>query len=465
MKRHFFLARFLVLLPITLSACASGSRNLDNETRTPSSTQADVVLQSFLDSPDPRQMAKDYVMRLLRIRIRAQAWLREFDLALASKPEGVDIFSVPAYQKLLMARPISERSEAKIVEIYMEARAVSLLAAGSIQPEEKAQADRAMFVVAGIRDAIGEVRKNKTYRVLLHDLLQTMKDTFKQEWSSADLNGLASAFQGKALGEAAAEAAPAIGKLIQELPETDDVKEEVEREAERFEEERQAEARQPSAASKFPSTGTSGNLMGFEFPTGTYALTFDDGPDKSYTMQILNNLLANGAKGSFFWITNYAKARQQIVKSVQAAGMTVANHSYMHAKILVPRDLARLNTTQEKEIYTSTEEFTKIFGYKPKYFRLPYAQGMNDARVRTMIANQGMIHVKWNIDSSDWDDKNPTTVLARVETQMRQNGRGIILFHDIQPHTVGASRSLMQRYRGKVRWVTVDEIVNELNRR
>lgn len=464
MKRRHLIS-LLLLLPLAVSACSSASRVVDLNARAPSSSQSDVVLQNFLDNPDPRKMARDYVMRLLLIRIRAQAWLREFDAALASKQESVDIFAIPAYQKLLMARPISERAEAKIVDIYQEARAVSLQSAGSSQPEESAQAGRAMLVVAGIRDALAEVRKNKAHRVLLHDLLQAMKSTFKQEWSTADLNGLASAFQGNALGEAAEEAAPAIGKMIQELPETDDVKEEVERDAASFEEARQAEARQPSAATKFPSTGTSGNVMGFEFPSGTYALTFDDGPDKAYTMQILGNLQANGAKGSFFWITNYAKGRLPIVKAVQAAGMTVANHSYMHAKILVPRDLARLNTTQDKEINTSTDEFTRIFGYKPRYFRLPYAQGMNDGRVRTMIANQGMIHVKWNIDSSDWDDKNPSTVLARVETQMRQNGRGIILFHDVHPQSVIASRALMQRYRGKVRWVTIDEIVGELNRR
>ncbi len=264
--------------------------------------------------------------------------------------------------------------------------------------------------------------------------------------------------------QAAKEAEGDIQQMIKELPETDDIKEEIDTEAAEFDEQRkEAESREPSAATKFPSITPSGNVQGTEFPMGTFALTFDDGPDRVHTMNILASLQANGIKGSFFWITNWAKGRPAIVKAVQSAGMTVANHSYMHAKILKPADLARLHTTVEKEIITSTQEFTKIYGYKPRFFRLPYAQGMNDNRIRALIAGQGMIHVKWNIDSNDWDDPNPASVLARTELQMRQTGRGIVLFHDVHPQSVAASRSLMQRKRGQVRWVTIEQIVDELN--
>jgi peptidoglycan/xylan/chitin deacetylase (PgdA/CDA1 family) len=459
MKRLLTLS-LLLSLPLTFSSCSAGALA---PARTLSSAHDDVALDSFLASPDPRGMAKNYVLRLLRIRLRAQAWLREFDATLSSKEETVDIFAVPAYQKLLMARPLSERAEAKIVEIYKDAREVSLEAGVGTGAEKKLRSDRAMLVVAGVRDALRDMRKSKAQRVLMHDLLEAMKATFKEEAASAQMEDLTGAFHANALGEAAQEAAPDIGRMIEELPETDEVKEEVEAEAARFEEERKIEARQPSGAAKAPGTGPNGNVMGFEFPTSTYALTFDDGPHQTFTMQMLGNLQATGAKGSFFWITNNARRRAPIVKAVQNARMTVANHSYMHAKILVPKDLARLNTTQEKEIVTSTEEFTKIYGFKPRFFRLPYAQGMTDNHVRSMIANLGMIHVKWNIDSADWDDKNPVTVLARVEAQMRQNGRGIILFHDVHPQSVAASHALMQKYRGKVRWVTIDEIVDELN--
>jgi len=251
--------------------------------------------------------------------------------------------------------------------------------------------------------------------------------------------------------------------MIRALPETDDVKEEIEAAAADFAAEKAEEERQPSAAIRYPSAGNAGNLMGFEYPRGTYSLTFDDGPHNSLTMQFVSALQANAARGTFFWITNYARTKGKIVKAVQNAGMEVANHSYMHANVTSSQDMRRLRTNREREIIESTEEFTGIYGFKPKYFRLPYAAGFKDHNIRSMIAAQGMIHVKWNIDSADWQDKNPSSVLARVETQMRESGRGIILFHDVQAQSVQATRNLLQRHKGRVRWVTIGEMVRELN--
>ena len=81
-----------------------------------------------------------------------------------------------------------------------------------------------------------------------------------------------------------------------------------------------------------------------------------------------------------------------------------------------------------------------------------------------------MIHVFWNVDSLDWKDKNPETILARVKKAMAAEKKGIILFHDIHPQSVEASK-LVLKWSATLdgtpqaqRWVTIPEIVNELNR-
>ena len=42
------------------------------------------------------------------------------------------------------------------------------------------------------------------------------------------------------------------------------------------------------------------------------------------------------------------------------------------------------------------------------------------------------------VDSRDWADPIPQSVAKRVLDEVRHEGRGIILFHDIHPRTVEA---------------------------
>lgn len=453
----------LTLTFLSLAGCATPA------TRSPSSSETgedhfrqDVTLQSLVGEPDPRAAARALVERLLRIRVRAQAYLEEFDRDLITLQEGQEIFSLPSYRRLLAARPIAERTEEKIVAIYKESRELTMSADET--PAGRDKQDKALLVTAGIRDALREIRKEEAKRVLLQDLMQAMRESFGADLGAEDLKTFGAPFGAVALGVAAQHSRGDILTMVQGLPDSDDVKAEIERDAEELPVSEAGE-RGPSAAAHFPTAAPPGNLMGFDFPKGTYALTYDDGPHATLTMANLRNLQETGTKATFFWLANNGHRYPSIVKQVKGSGYPIANHSYMHAKILVAKDLARLNTTPEKEIFTSTDDWAAILGEKPKYFRLPYAQGFDNPRIRQMIASRNMIHVKWNIDSADWQDKNPASVLARVEAQMQQNGRGIILFHDIQPGTVAASRNLMQKYKGKVRWVTIPEIVDELNKK
>lgn len=452
-------------IALSLAACSGSPAKTSKEWRAPSSAwDEELVLDQLLDSPDPRARAKELVGRLLTIRLRAQSYLQQFDLDLITRKDGQDLFAIPSYRRLLAARPLAEATEDKIVSLYTEARQLSLQLS-SMGTEQGERESRAFLVTAGIRDALLEVRRSPARRVLLQDLMAALKESFGGSEAEAGLRAMAEPYSAAAIGPAAAQSASEIRALVKGLPATDEVKERIERLSEELPGALEGgEERGPSAAVHYPTAAPAGNMMGFNFPRGTYALTYDDGPHGTLTLANLKHLQEAGVKATFFWIANNARKFPQIVKTVQAAGQALANHSYMHAKILNSQDLARLRTTPEKEVYTSTDELTAIYGFKPKYFRLPYAQGFDHPRIRGMIAEKGMIHVKWNIDSADWQDKNPATILARVETQMRQNGRGIILFHDVQAGTVQASRNLIARHKSQVRFVTIPQIVDELNK-
>lgn len=212
-----------------------------------------------------------------------------------------------------------------------------------------------------------------------------------------------------------------------------------------------------------PSPGSDGNLTGNTFPQNTWALTYDDGPSGTTTLPLVEVLQDFETKATFFWLAENVERYPAIVQTVKEAGMSLQNHSYTHA------NLPKVSASQlHKEIVTSTEVETRIYGHTPTFFRCPYGEGMKVSRIRKLIAEQGMIHVFWNVDTLDWKDKDPSSIFARAKKQMLLSKRGIVLFHDIHQRTQEASRLLLNyanslEGKDKIRWLTLPQIVKELN--
>ena len=225
--------------------------------------------------------------------------------------------------------------------------------------------------------------------------------------------------------------------------------------------------REPQALKIEPSTGSNGNITGNSFPKGVWAITYDDGPHPKYTNEIVNNLKEFNIKSTFFSLSKNVLQYPQITKGIQAMGMEIANHSHDHAQ------LPKLNDTQlDFQILSSTDKISSVTGEHPRFFRCPYGAGTNVPKVRSRIAKEDMIHVFWSVDSLDWQDHNPASIVERVKKQMAlsKNGGGIILFHDIHPQSVIASKEIMKYLKdggptpGKTTQVkTIGSIVDMLN--
>jgi peptidoglycan/xylan/chitin deacetylase (PgdA/CDA1 family) len=413
------------------------------------------TIDQILAAPDPRAEARAYVDRLLRLELRGHGWLFEMDRLFADAHGPVNLFAQPSYRKLLAAHPLVDGMEEKITRFYLAAR--KLAAADASAPEETARRDRAAAVVDGVRDSLRRAREDAGERVLLSHLMARLRG------AEGDEPGFGAAPFEDALFVPAEDSTDRIRQMLDALPPTDDVVEEVEQGEHELALELDDEGRGPNSLSVYPTAGPNGNIDGFTFPRGTWAVTFDDGPNPEITPKDLANLKAAGTKATFFWLAKNLARYPDVIKSVQAAGMPVENHSWTHAILNKPSDLARLHTTVDKEIVQSTAADTKAYGVKPRFFRCPYGAGFQDAKIRGLIARLGMIHVRWNVDSLDWKDPNPASVQARVEKQMAANGRGIILFHDIHRPALTVVPRLLAKTKGKVRWVTIPQIVDELN--
>lgn len=211
----------------------------------------------------------------------------------------------------------------------------------------------------------------------------------------------------------------------------------------------------------YPSLGGTGNVTGNTFPDNVWSLTFDDGPHATRTDAVIENLYDHHLKASFFVLMSQANKYPEVIKNIVNSDMELALHSYNHLN-LVKEDAA----TIDYEITQSKKELEDQSGVQVKLFRLPYGSGTRNAALREKLVENKLIHIFWNVDTLDWKDKDPESILARAKKQMEltPNKSGIILFHDIHRQSVLASEMLMQHMRDTSKKVcTVGEVIHYIN--
>ena len=169
------------------------------------------------------------------------------------------------------------------------------------------------------------------------------------------------------------------------------------------------------------------------------ALTFDDGPDPTWTPKILKILKDNSVVGTFFMIGAEAQNNISLMKEVYREGHEIGNHTWLHPDI---SEISSANV--DLELNLTERLFAAELGVQPLYFRPPYSidqePDTNDqAAPADRIQNLGYVIVGDKIDTDDWDEhprKSPKEITDSVLQQMadmdaRPWMRGsIILMHD-----------------------------------
>ncbi len=180
-------------------------------------------------------------------------------------------------------------------------------------------------------------------------------------------------------------------------------------------------------------------------------LTFDDGPSTYSTPKILNILKKNGVNATFF-IINYNKDGEKLIKRELEEGNAVAIHGYSHdyAKIY-KSDAAYINnvTSLQDKIY-------KSFGVKVWATRFPggssnlvsrhYNRGIMKRLVKK-VEELGFAYFDWNVSSGDAGGANNSAqVYANVTKGLRKNRNNIVLMHDFSGNnkTIGALDSIIK---------------------
>jgi len=173
------------------------------------------------------------------------------------------------------------------------------------------------------------------------------------------------------------------------------------------------------------------------------ALTFDDGPDRTYTPQILSVLRRYGAPATFFEVGYEVAARPELTAALAAAGMSVANHTSHHV------DLTRIAPSAwASEVDVTTQLISHADGQVVRCLRPPY-EAFNGSVV-SLAAARGLTTVLWTADSEDYKRPGVGAILAHSLLNLR-NG-AIIGLHDgggDRSQTVAALPLLIETLRAR----------------
>ncbi len=169
------------------------------------------------------------------------------------------------------------------------------------------------------------------------------------------------------------------------------------------------------------------------------ALSFDDGPDPTWTPKILDILKKYQVSGTFFMIGEEAQNSIGLVQRVYREGHEIGNHTFTHP------DISEIsNGSMDLELNLTERLFMSELGVQPLYFRPPYSidqePDTNDqAAPAQRIQDLGYVIVGDKIDTDDWElhpRKTPDEIVNSVfqqigQMQARPWMRGsIILLHD-----------------------------------
>jgi cellulose synthase/poly-beta-1,6-N-acetylglucosamine synthase-like glycosyltransferase/peptidoglycan/xylan/chitin deacetylase (PgdA/CDA1 family) len=168
-------------------------------------------------------------------------------------------------------------------------------------------------------------------------------------------------------------------------------------------------------------------------------LTFDDGPDPTWTPRILDVLSKKGVPATFFVVGKNCENNIPLLKRIFREGHEIGNHTFTHPNIA---EVSHKRAVVEME---STRLLIEcITGHSTVLFRAPYNADFTPEKIEELLPvaiarSHNYLDVGESIDPEDWEEGVTADtifhrVLARkaaIEAEGRYlSGGNIILLHD-----------------------------------
>lgn len=161
------------------------------------------------------------------------------------------------------------------------------------------------------------------------------------------------------------------------------------------------------------------------------ALTFDDGPNKPYTSEILDILKRDNVKATFFLIGENVERYPEVARRIANEGHAIGNHTYRHPDLLAKGGIFKMG----REIDKTDRAILGATGVKVRLLRPPYGSGGNiEAQKR------GLYIIKWSVSGGNGGKEIAADKIVKNVVENTENG-SIILLHDGKKLEIGADRS------------------------
>lgn len=144
-------------------------------------------------------------------------------------------------------------------------------------------------------------------------------------------------------------------------------------------------------------------------------LTFDDGPNQSCTIQILEILDRQNVKAVFFCNGQAAEDNQAIVKNILDRGHMLGNHGYVHLDGWKCRTRDYIRNAERADDYTSSVLFRPPYGHM-----LPWQYTRLKEKYRIVM---------WDLMPYDFDSRFGIANTLNILSSMIRPG-SVIVMHD-----------------------------------
>ena len=171
------------------------------------------------------------------------------------------------------------------------------------------------------------------------------------------------------------------------------------------------------------------------------ALTFDDGPNKQLTPQLLDALAEAGVPATFFVQGRFVSGSNvDLVGRMAAEGHDVGSISWRHTQ------LHTLDAGTLAKWFKDTDDVISAASGRPvTLFRPP--DGAWSDTVRTQAQASGESIILWNVDSGDWRGADAGTITTTVVDGAAPGS--IVALHDGYRPTIEAIPGMVQGLRDK----------------
>lgn len=164
------------------------------------------------------------------------------------------------------------------------------------------------------------------------------------------------------------------------------------------------------------------------------ALTFDDGPDPTYTPTVLRLLDRANARATFFLIGRHAREYPPLVRAAVDAGMEVGDHTWSHPQLPSLSTMAAISEVQRGRSALEAAGAGTIH-----LFRAPY--GLVTPSELRAIDDQRLTPVHWTLALDHWAGWSDPVAAARSIADAIQPG-AIVLAHDARDGAVSRTSAI-----------------------